>query len=75
MRKKFLQKSNIYTKSKIDNDRSELTSRSLDLNKDYKTIELSGIKEKIYCRNNFTDRDEILQLLSKTEIKKGYKNE
>ena len=75
MRKKFHQMSYRYTKDKINNDRKELTSRSLDLNKDYKTIELSGIKEKIYCRNNFTDRDEVLQLLSKTEIKKSFKNE
>jgi hypothetical protein len=75
MKKRVHQMSYLYTKDKIDNDTSELTSRSLDLNKDYKTMELSGIKEKIYCRNNFTDRDEILQLLSKTEIKKSYKNE
>jgi hypothetical protein len=75
MKKRVHQMSYMYTKDKIDNDRSELTSRSLELNKDYKTIELSGKKEKIYCRNNFTDRDEILQLLSKTEIKKSYKNE
>lgn len=75
MNTKVHQMSNIYSKSKIDNDRNELTSRSLDINKDYKTIELSGIKDTIYCRNNFTDRDVILQLLSKTEIKKGFKNE
>lgn len=80
MRIKALLMSNIYNKNKIGNDsnineRSELSSRSLDLKKDYKTIELSNIKEKIYYRNNFTDREEMFKLLSKTETKKSYKNE
>ena len=71
MKKKIHKMSNINSKNKADNERNELTSRSVDLNKDCKIIELSGKKEKKYCRNNFINRDKIFQLLSKTEIKKS----